>query len=391
MALANLPSFDSHSRTRVVFGPSAVNQVGVLARALPATKVLLVTDSGIVNAGHAARVQQLIEAAGIQVVTFDRVQENPGTACVQRCVEVARRAEVDALIALGGGSSMDTAKGCNFLFTNGGSMKDYWGWGKATQPMLPLVAIPTTAGTGSECQSYALITDEETHQKMACGDPKAAARIALLDPELTLSQPPRVTACTGVDALAHAVESAVTRTRNPVSALFSRGAFRLLAQGIPRVLRDPTDLEARGAVLLGAAWAGTAIENSMLGAAHSAANPLTARYGIVHGHAVGIMLPHVIRFNGTHPKVQEIYAELSQHILTPSSHSPGATHAVDRLACEIERLLDEASLSRHLRDFGVNPQSIVELASQAATQWTAQHNPVPIGAADFERLYEAAL
>jgi alcohol dehydrogenase len=386
----NLASFDFRPRTRVMFGPGAVNHVGNLARALPATKVLLVTDSGIVSAGHAARVQQLIEAAGIQVTTFGGVRENPGTTCVQQCVEVARHAEVDALVALGGGSSMDTAKGCNFLLTNGGSMKDYWGWGKATQPMLPLVAIPTTAGTGSECQSYALITDEGTHQKMACGDPKAAARIALLDPELTLSQPPRVTACTGVDALAHAVESAVTRNRNPVSALFSREAFRLLAQGISRVFRDPADLEARGAVLLGAAWAGTAIENSMLGAAHSAANPLTARFGIAHGHAVGIMLPHVIRFNGIDPKVLEVYSELSQYILTPPSHFPRVTNASDLLAGEMERILDEAKLPRRLNDLGVNPQGIVELASEAASQWTAKHNPVPIDAEDFKRLYEAA-
>ena len=147
-----------------------------------------------------------------------------------------------------------------------------WGVGKATKPMLPLIAIPTTAGTGSECQSAALIADAVTHQKMACLDPKAAARIALLDPELTLSLPQAITAASGVDALAHALESAVTRKRNPVSDLFSQDAFVRCLPALAAVLSEPADLGARGQMLLGAAHAGVAIENSMLGAAHSAAN-----------------------------------------------------------------------------------------------------------------------
>ena len=156
------------------------------------------TDPGIVAAGHAGRVQQSLEAAGLSVAVFDKSKENPTTRCVDECVTVAKSAGVDMIVGLGGGSSMDTAKGCNFILTNGGRMQDYWGVGKATKPMLPLIAIPTTAGTGSECQSFALIADEETHAKMACGDPKAAAKIAILDPALTVSQPVRVTACTAL-------------------------------------------------------------------------------------------------------------------------------------------------------------------------------------------------
>ena len=220
----------------------------------------------------------------------DGVIENPTTRCVENCVQAARAAGADILIGLGGGSSMDTAKGCNFLLTNGGQMRDYWGVGKATKSMLPLIAIPTTAGTGSECQSAALIADEVTHQKMACLDPKAAARIAILDPELTLSQPRRVAACTGIDALSHAVETAVTTKRSPLSRAYSLEAFRLCGGHLSRALNEPGDLEARSGMLLGAAFAGTAIENSMLGAAHAAANPLTARFGVTHGVAVGLML-----------------------------------------------------------------------------------------------------
>ena len=385
-----LASFDYNPRTKLFFGAGAVQRVGKLVKELPARKVLLVTDPGIVSAGHATRVTELLQEAGLRVVCFDAVEENPSTRCVERCVEVARRDGIEAIVGLGGGSSMDTAKGSNFILTNGGHMKDYWGIGKAKKPMLPLVAIPTTGGTGSECQSFALITDERTHQKMACGDPKAAARIAILDPALTVSQPPRVTACSGIDAIAHAVETAVTRRRNPLSELFSREAFRLTFAGLPRVLKSPTDLEARGWMLLGAAWGGTAIENSMLGAAHSAANPLTAHFGIAHGQAVGLMLPHVVRFNAHEPSAATAYAELARAAkLAPRSETPEA--AAEHLAHRFEELMDLAKLTRSLESLGVSHKDVHRLASEASSQWTAQFNPRTVAAGDFERMYTEAL
>src|SRR6266850_4723753 len=238
--------FDFQPRPRIVFGADSVERVGELAKSLGAQNVLLVTDPGLVAAGHAKRVQKNLEAEGLRVTTFDHAAENPTTACVDKCLKTAKAADIDTIIGLGGGSSMDTAKGCNFLLTNGGRMQDYWGAGKAKRAMLPLIAIPTTAGTGSECQSFALIADEESHQKMACGDPKAAARVAILDPMLTLSQPARVTACTGIDAIAHAVETAVTKKRNPFSLMFSHEAFKLLIPNFSRVVENANDIEARG-------------------------------------------------------------------------------------------------------------------------------------------------
>src|SRR5436190_5574378 len=237
MPLGTLQPFDYQPRVRLLFGVGCAERTGELAREYGAKRVLLVTDSGIVQAGHAKRVQQSIEAAGIEVALFDHSDENPTTGTVERCVEFARPAKVDFIIGLGGGSAMDTAKGCNFVLTNGGRIQDYWGVGKATRLMLPLIAIPTTAGTGSECQSAALIVDEQTHQKMACLDPKAAARIAILDPALTLSQPQRVTALTGIDALAHALATAVTTKRNSLSAIFGAESFKLCSNGLTEVLK----------------------------------------------------------------------------------------------------------------------------------------------------------
>jgi alcohol dehydrogenase len=315
---------------------------------------------------------------GLEVTVFDAVRENPTTVDVDRCAELARRAKIDLLIGLGGGSSMDTAKGCNFILTNGGQMQDYWGVGKATKPMLPLIAIPTTAGTGSECQSFALISDEKTHQKMACGDPKAAATIAILDPLLTVSQPERVTACTGIDALAHALETAVTKKRNLLSAMYSTEAFRLCAKAIERVLRDPADVEARGMMLLGAAFAGTAIENSMLGAAHAAANPLTARFGVPHGQAVGIMLPAIVRFNAELPEVRARYVEQARG---------AGLRSIEELLSFLKGLLSAAHMEAAAGEIAVDRGSFTALGREAAEQWTARFNPRPITAPDFEQLY----
>jgi alcohol dehydrogenase len=374
--------FDFALRTRLVFGGHSLDQLGGLAVGLGLKKVLLVTDLGIIKAGHVARAEQSLRQAGLNVSVYDRVHENPTTRDVAACVAVAKEAGIDGLVGLGGGSSLDTAKGCNFLLTNGGQMKDYWGVGKASKPMLPFIAIPTTAGTGSECQCAALITDEVTHQKMACLDPKVAAKIAILDPVLTMSQPKRVTACTGLDAIAHAVETAVTTKRNPISKLFSREAFRLCAGILPQVLKHPHDLESRGRMLLGAAYAGLAIENSMLGAAHAAANPLTARHGLVHGHAVGLMLPEVVRFNLEIPALREIYDDLCDAARLGDA---------PKLPEVLEHYLATTGLPQRLADCGIERAQIPALADEAARQWTAQFNPRAITAKEFEGLYEAVL
>lgn len=378
-------AFDHSPRTRLVFGCGVLGRLGALARELGGARVLLVTDRGIVAAGHAGRAAKILEDAGCRVSWFDGVRENPTTLDVARAVAVAQADGVDLIVGLGGGSSMDTAKGCNFILTNGGAMRDYKGVGRARLPMLPMIAVPTTAGTGSECQSAALIAEEETHQKMACLDEKAAPRVALLDPELTVSLPRGVTAVTGVDALSHAIESAVTTRRTALSWMYSERAFELCVGALGMVLRAPGDLEARGRMLLGAALAGLAVENSMLGAAHAASNPLTARWNIVHGAAVGMMLPHVIRFNAAVPGAAAVYEALACRL--PGGSGGGG---VGRLVAEVERLLDEAGIPGSLIDAGVDVAGLGEAADEAARQWTAGFNPRPAAAADFAALYRAA-
>jgi alcohol dehydrogenase len=381
-------------RTRLVFGAGELTRLGTLARECGARRVLVVSDSGVVSAGHYGRGLESLKSAGIEVAAFHGVHENPSTADVEAGVAVAREFRPDLLVGLGGGSSMDCAKGINFITSCGGKMEDYWGVGKATAEMLPMIAVPTTAGTGSEAQSFALISQVDSHVKMACGDSKAACCIALLDPELTLTQPARVTALTGIDAISHALESYVTRRRNPLSICYSRQAWQLLSVGLPRVLRQPNDLEARGQMQLGAFFAGLAIETSMLGAAHALANPLTAQFEVTHGQAVGMMLPYVIRFNALHAPLAELwYTELWRDV---AHTSIGKSIAVEgepaqSLARYVQHLAAAAGLDTELARCGVTVEDVGKLASDATKQWTGTFNPCTLQESDFKQLYMDAL
>lgn len=327
-------------------------------------KALIVTDEGIARAGHVEHAAELLD----DVVIFDGVHENPREKDVARCADFARDVNPNVIIGLGGGSSMDTAKGALFLLSGGGTMSDYQGHGKAKGDMLPFIAIPTTAGTGSECQSYAVLSRDESHEKMACGDPRALAEVAILDPELTGSMPLRVARLTALDALSHALESAVCNKRTEESQKFSFEAFRRIEPVIEKILSGTATVDERGEMLMGAALAGRAIEASMLGAAHASANPLTAHFDVVHGRAVLTMLPTVMRWNAE--EVGDIYDKLK----------PG-------LIGWVEELRELAELS----PVEVSEEMIPELAAEASKQWTGQFNPRPMSEEDFSEVYRSAL
>lgn len=388
-----MENVDFEHRTRLVFGPGEISRLGEISRQLGGSRALVVSDTGVVTAGHFGRGVASLRAAGLEVAAFHGVKENPSTAEVDAGLVIARQFKPDLLIGLGGGSSMDCAKGINFLYSCGGRMEDYWGVGKATADMLPMIAVPTTAGTGSEAQSFALISQAGTHTKMACGDRRAACSVALLDPELTLTQPPRVTALTGIDAVSHALESYVTRRRNPLSICYSRQAWQLLSQGFPTVLDDPADVDARGQVQLGAFFAGLAIETSMLGAAHALANPLTAQFNVTHGQAVGLMLPHVVRFNASRlPEVNEWYSELWRDVAYSTlGKSISQNDPIDSLASFVQHLAARAGLHTELISCGVTAKDVSKLAVDATKQWTGNFNPCPLQEGDFRQLYIEAL
>ena len=377
-------SFDFQPRTRVVFGAGVIDRLGELARELNFQRTLLVADHGLLASGHVDEAVGPLQKAGVEVFRFHDFEVNPDTRMIEAGTAFVSPLKIDSIIGLGGGSSLDCAKGINFVLTDGGRMSDYRGYGKATKPMLPMIAIPTTAGTGSEAQSYALISEVESHVKMACGDPKAAFRVALLDPALTVSQPRSITATSGFDAIAHAVETFVTTKRTQMSEIFSREAWRLLEPNYERVLNEPDNLEARGAMQLGAFYAGIAIENSMLGATHACANPLTAHYGTAHGAAIAMLLPSVVRWN------ESVVAD--QYAMFLNWSSVGAKRnelsPTEALARRLEELAEAGGLRTNLRTAGVKETDLNALASEAAEQWTGTFNPRPFNKEGAIEVYQ---
>ncbi|MCS5628464.1 MAG: iron-containing alcohol dehydrogenase [Planctomycetes bacterium] len=369
---------DKYSPTRIVAGPGSLAQLGKLSKELGAARVLVVSDRGVASAGHTRRGLDSLESAGLEVDLYDGVEENPTTIHVGEGLERANAFRPDLMVGLGGGSAMDCAKGINFVYSCGGSMADYHGVGKATSKLLPMIGVPTTSGTGSETQSFALISDAATHEKMACGDKRAAFKAAILDPLTTVTQPLQVTAATGIDAISHAVESYVTRQRNDVSKKLSVEAWSLLSGNFQKVIESPEDVDARAAMQLGACLAGLAIEHSMLGAAHSAANPLTARYGVIHGVAVGLLLPGVVRFNSV--ACEDDYRELC------GASSEGS----ESLASRLEEFRSLSGLPGRLSDCKVNKEDIPLMSLEATGQWTAQFNPREVTPVGFSEIYRAA-
>ncbi len=376
--------FDFQPRTRVVFDEGALERLGGLAKDLGFARALLVADAGLVEAGHTARAVRCLTDAGIDVVPFHEFGSDPDTRMIEAGRACAATHGIDSIVGLGGGSSLDCAKSINFVLTQGGAMHDYLGFGKASKAMLPMIGIPTTAGTGSEAQSYALVSDARTHTKMACGDPQAAFRTVILDPVLTTSQPPEVTAAAGYDAIAHSVETYVTTRRNLFSDMLSREAWRLLNGHYERVLRDPLDLDARAAMQLGAHYAGMAIEVSMLGATHACANPLTARYGTTHGVAIAVLLPHVVRWNAS------VAGSRYDDLLQAAGRTRRKVNQAEALASRLEELAAAGALPGSLRALGALREHLPLLAREAAAQWTGGFNPRPFDAAGAREVYDCA-
>ena len=380
----------ARSPVRVVFGPGALGDVGRWAAEIGARHCLVVTDPDIHRkTPYVEQAAERLRAAALEVTVFDGAAENPTVFHVkQGCAAASdgarRHGPVDLIVGLGGGSAMDCAKGVNLLLSCGGEMVDYRGDPTADalvkrKPLLPSILVPTTGGTGSEAQSFSLISDDQTHVKMACGDRRLPAagglrpRVTILDPQLTRTCPRDVAAAAGIDAMTHAIETSGSKAANDFSHESSLCAWRLISKSLERALMSPEDDEARADLLLGAHLAGLAIEQSMLGAAHAAANPLTAVYNITHGVAVGIMVPHVVEWN------------------CASGENPYSTLATPtELAASVRSALGVAGLSTRLRDHGVSRASLANLAEAAMAQWTGRFNPRSMDRVAFEALYESA-
>ena len=376
-----MKSFQFQYGPRLVAGPGSA---GRLAELLPPGPCLFVTDSTVRGLGLADAALE-----GLDSILFDAVEQDPSLETLMAAVAAGDEAGCVSVVGFGGGSPMDVAKLAAYLLGSGDSLDDIWGVGKATRSRLPLVLVPTTAGTGSEATPISVITVGGT-LKLAVNSPPLYADAAILDAELTLGLPRAVTAATGIDAIVHAIEAFTSaRLKNPVSDAFAREALRLLAGNLRRVCTTPGDVDARSAMLLGAHLAGIAFANAPVAGVHALAYPLGGHFHVPHGASNALMLTHVLGHN-LHAAMP-LYAELGT-LLDPGLEALGTQGRAQGFVELMGTLCNDAGVPRRLSEVGVSAADLDLLAAEAMKQERLLvNNPCPIAEADARRLYEAAL
>jgi len=373
---------------RIVFGAGAADQIGKYAQETGKLRALLVTDPGLSKAGIAGSIADRLKADGFEVAIFDGVEPNPTDQNVAAGVAHLKQLGDAVVIALGGGSSMDCAKAIALLARNEGHPREYSYGCKPKQPGAPVIAIPTTAGTGSETNLVGVITDTERHRKLYVAHPSVQPRISVLDPNLTLGLPAFPTATCGFDVLTHAIEAFTSRASNPYSDGVAIQAATMAWTHLPRAFANGADLEARSQMLMASAMAAIAFNVAGLGAAHGTGHPISARFHTAHGQTLATMLPHVMRFNLDTRATK--YAEIAVAI---GAAKPGATDVDNAKACiaAIEGLVQRLGLRKSLKDFGVSGKDIGPLVEDALQDMTMRTNPRKVSADDAKAMFEAAL
>lgn len=370
----------------IIFGNGAVKKVGSEVKRLGGKKVVVCTDEGLVKFGVAQKVIDSLSDAGIQYSIFDKCEANPSVETMEKVTALAK--EADMLIGLGGGSSIDPAKAAAVMVTNGGNIRDYEGCDLFPNAPLPVIAIPTAAGTGAEVTCFAVVTDVEKEWKMAIGGSYNIASLAICDPELTASLPPLFTAATGMDALTHAIEGFISRASDPISDAILAKAIKLIAGSLQRAtFKGEFDKDARYDMMMGSTMAGMGFINTILGIAHSMAHPLGAMFGVPHGVGNAICLPVTMEFNlySNPDKIAEI-AGLFGKDTSGMDTIQAAKLAVDT----VYELLDSLPIPP-LSDWNVTPDDIEKLSEEAMKGGDRSTNPRETTVEDFEKLYQKAL
>ncbi len=370
---------------RIVSAAGCVSQLGQIMADLGVTRALVVTDAGLSKAGLLDSGLASLTAARMAPVLFDQIVADPPEALVSQTVGFAREAGIDGVVGFGGGSSMDAAKLVAFLVNAEQTLPDIYGVGLARGARLPLVQVPTTAGTGSEVTDIAIVTTP-THEKKGVVSHQLLPDVALLDAELTLSLPPAVTAATGVDAMVHAIEAYTSKhKKNPISDALARQALELLGRNIRKVCDDGRDLTARGEMLMGSLLAGMAFANAPVAAVHALAYPLGGHFHVPHGLSNALMLPSVLQFNLSHAAA--LYGELAPIVMPGRSFAKPADAFVDFMV----KLVADMPMAQSLRAVGVGEADLDMLAADAMkVQRLLVNNPREVTLADARALYQQA-
>ena len=374
----------------VVFETGCSRRLADIAGNRLGPRVLFVTDGGLRRLGLCDPALASLAAAGIAATVFDAVEADPSRATLMLAVEAGRSVGVTGVVGFGGGSSLDVAKLAALLAGSGEDLDAAWGVGNARGPRLPLVLVPTTAGTGSEVTPVSIITVGE-EEKRGVSSAVILPDVAVLDPELTLGLPPAITAATGVDAMVHAIEAYASKNanNNPLSKTLARQALRLLGANIEKAVFSGGDIEARGAMLLGSMLAGQAFANAPVAAVHALAYPIGGTFHVPHGLSNALVLPHVLRFNA--PDAAHLYAEIAADAFPSLAREPGVQ---GRCAAFIEELADlsqRIGLQTRLRDVGIGEEHLPKLATDAMKQTRLLvNNPRAVEETDAAAIYRAA-
>jgi len=353
----------------VHFGPGVAKKAGEVALEFGAKKVLCIYDQGV--AKIAAGIAQTLKDAGLEVFEFDGVIPNPTDAVMEEAAKLGREANVDMVFGIGGGSSIDTAKGVKVLLTNPSPINQYIGMGNIPNPTKPLCCIPTTAGTGSEVTSMTIITEPQNSRKIAVGGRYLPPEVAIVDPELTLGMPPAVTASTGMDALTHAIEAYTCKLADPINDALSLKAIQLIYNSLPKAVFDGEDLQARSDMLLGSMMAGIAFNNAFVALVHSIAHPLSAHCNLPHGVANAAVLPYVMEYNA--PVVPEKTIDIG-NVMGLNLQGLDKAEACKKVVVKVYNLMKLVKIPT-LKEAGV-PESILEtIAKDAMLEPPTSANP----------------
>ncbi|MCP4627297.1 MAG: iron-containing alcohol dehydrogenase [bacterium] len=374
---------------RIVMGPGALSRLADEVKALKAKKVLIVTDQGLIDAGLVKQAQDVLEKADIQYAVFGDVEADPRYEIVADCVAMIRGENTDLVIGFGGGSPIDIAKVSAVMATNEGPIAEYFGIDLVPRPGLPTLIIPTTAGTGSEVTPIAILSDHTEKLKKGIVSPHLFPAIALLDPELTLGLPSRVTAATGMDALIHAIESYISKNATSISDMLARQAMQLIAKNIRTAYADGRNLEARGNMLEGSLLAGMAFCTAGVTAVHAFAYPIGAEFHIPHGVANSIMLTPVMEFN-KHGS-QERFARIAGY-LGEDTAGLSTKEAADASVEAMRSLAADLNIPDHLSEFGIKDEDIPQLAEGVMkVTRLLDNNPRELAQKDAEEIYRRVL
>ncbi|MBI4964942.1 MAG: iron-containing alcohol dehydrogenase [Desulfomonile tiedjei] len=377
-----------HIKTKVFFGLGGISTLGELARELGVGRFLLVGDPALATNGLLDEAVKSLKAAGLEGETFRKVEPEPYLDNADEAAGLGKGAQADLVVGMGGGSAMDTAKAASILITNGGVAEDFIGLNRVNAPGTKTIMIPTTAGTGAEVTFTAVFTNRQTKAKGGINSPHLFPDVALLDPELTRSVPPDVTAATGMDALTHAVESVTSRSSTVFTEALALEAIRLIGANLRRAVFHGDDIEAREQMLLGSLLGGLALADAGVGAAHALAYPLGGFYRIPHGLANAILIPHVMKFNlpAAERHLSLIARSLGEPVegLPPRRAAAAAVEAVKTLCADI-------GIPAVLSEVGV-PKSDIPALVESAMKVTrpVENNPRTLSAEAAQGIYERA-